>query len=190
MSHLDIPRLHNGLQLDYGMDATYISDISKTSSTYLLSPNGLPLNVGWFDNSKKADRRAKNTFAVTSYPEEVRSLHHRLMLTQASAYALGQLVEEDAAEYLEGYDSLPRLIKNETLTHEELNQAIRGFMVGSYVLTEAVGEAHQKFAWNNAYDSTMVREHGLAMIELGDVLAQVDDMALNRYADTEVPFLD
>ena len=188
MSELDVVRLHTGLQFDYSLNAGYLSDVSSTSSTYLLSPNGLPLNVGWFDNSKKS-LMGSNVYALTTHPEDPKNIHHRIIIQHGRDDTVATLVEEDSADYLEGYDDFPHTFRHEHLEQPEIDKTIRNFTIGAYVLNAATGESHAKFAWTNDYDVPAVRDHGLSIMSAGDVLAVIDDAALIRYAQIDPPVL-
>lgn len=188
MSELDVIKLHTGLQHEYGLDAGYLSDVSSTSSTYLLAANGLPMKVGWFDNSKKS-LPGPNVYALTAHPDNPRNMHHRLMLEQVPGIAVASLVEEDSADYLEGLDDYPYLIRRDRLQQPAIEETIRNLCLGAYVLNSLTGNRHASFAWEHSYKVRAVREHGLAIIEAGDVLARVDADMLNRYSENEPPTL-
>lgn len=188
MSKLDVIRLHTGLQTDFGLDAGYLSDVSSTSSTFLLSPNGLPCAVGWFDNSKKS-LKSSNVYALTTHPDEPRNMHHRIILQHGRNDVVATFIEEDCADYLEGYDDYPTISQSKHITQPEIDETIRSLSVGAYVLNASVGKSHENFAWENEYDVSAVTEHGLEIIGAGDVLAVIDADTLDRYAQITPPVL-
>ena len=187
MTKLDIIRLHTGLQQDFGLDAGYLSNVSTTSSTYLLAPNGLPMHVGWFDNSKKS-AQGVDVYALTTHPEQPRNMHHRIMVEHGRS-GTATLTEEDSADYLEGYDDHAHTFRRESLGQPDLDRVIRELTVGAYVLNASIGGAHEKFAWSNDYDVPAVRDHGLEIISAGDVLEVIDQATQDRYAQISPPVL-
>lgn len=188
MNLLDLPKLHDGLQLEYGVDAAYISDVSTTSSTYLLAPSGLPLFVGWFDNSRHyPGARSKGNYALTTYPEEPKHMLHRLMILQDLGDSGGRLVEEDSAACLDDCAGPATLLRRQAVEQPILDWSVRAFALGAHVLNSATGKDHEMFGWRNRDDVAAVREHGLAIIAAGDVLASLDAATLDTYAAIDPP---
>jgi hypothetical protein len=186
MSELDVIKLHTGLQQEYGLDAGYLSDKSSTSSTFLLAPDGLPINVGWFDNRRKS-LVGPSVYALTTYPDSPRNMHHRILLEQMRSATEASLTEEDSADYLDGLDDYPLIFQRYRLRHDQIDETIRKLCIGAYALNASVGIALEQFAWRHSYDISVVREHGLTIVESGDTLGVINEDTLNRYAESDPP---
>lgn len=71
MSH-DIVSLYEKLEQDYGLNAVHLDPRSTSASLELIAQDGLPLQIGWFDDASKCNtdlsRRlfGHNTYALTS----------------------------------------------------------------------------------------------------------------------------
>ncbi len=190
MNRLDVQKVHNGLQMDHGLNAIWMSDKSTSSGTFLLGPDGSPLDVGWFDNSIPGKPPgAQNQHAVTAWPEEPRNQNHRVMILQPTGSETGSLVEEDCDMFVDGIDYFPTVLHRESLDPDQLDESVRSLLIGSFVLTTDIGEAHGNMAHSRDHTVADVRESGLAIIEAGDVITAIDEGVLERYADLDPPVL-
>lgn len=180
MSELDIVALQAGLERAHGLEAVYLSDKSSTALIHMVDPSGLPMHVGWFDNSRKT-LAGPDVYALTSRPAAPRNMHHRLILAQHPGADFGVLTEEDSAAYLEGDDDLPTIMSTTHLEQPAFGRTIRARVVGAYVLTADTGHDLDHFGWTHEYQVAEVRAHGRALIEAGNYLAQIDNAMLNGF---------
>lgn len=183
MSELNLFKLQTGLERDHGLDAVYLSGKSTTSFVYLVTPRGLPMDIGWFDNSQKSGNEP-NHHALTTHPDKINNTHHRLILAQYEIEDRGMahLTEQRSADYLEGYDKEPTIVSYDRLEQPRLAEKLRTFAIGACVLPASVGRELAEFDWINAYDVPAVEAYGQALITAGNYLVRIDDATLSSYA--------
>jgi hypothetical protein len=151
----------------------------------LVSPAGLPVSVGWFNNQAKRIPLHPDTYALTSYPERPDNTHHRVIIEQLPRRSDGVLIEEDSDLYLEGIDDLPHTLRRDTLTPAGLADAVAARILGCFVLTTSAGQTIQRTAWQEDVVTTV--ELGGDMIKQGDYLAMIDLDFLRACAAAQKP---
>ena len=143
MPLLDLEKLHHGLESEFGLDATYLGGQTHTAFIYLASSDGLPMNVGWFNNRAKSGLRA-DTYALTTHPTDATTIDYRIMVEQTNPRGVGQLKFVDEFEYMEGLADVP-FAETVPLLQPTLDRTLRELTLGSFVLDSNVGNLFSSF---------------------------------------------
>ena len=184
---LDVRNATSGLYDEFKDVAELESAPGKEHLAYenigLVSPAGYKAEVGFMDgtgNQFNGDRHAINT-----RPEHARHLEHDLILKQSVGSDTATLSEEDWGMYLEGIDDWPTILDTRQLAGLELSMMTQKLLVGSFVVPTAVSVEFGKLQRQVQYERdqmTQVREHGLEIIANGDVVTDITDEMLAKYA--------
>jgi hypothetical protein len=186
MKHLDVAKVHTGLQIEFGLEFPLKRIRTDSVVTYLVSRSWLPITVGWMDNRMELLRGAFN-YALATYTKEPVSMHHRLMLAQDKGRPCGVHYVEDATELVHGDARESSITNAEVLGLPDIDMTIRDLLVGAYVLDHAIGQSFDEFASRNPFDIDTIRSYGQTIINPKKPENHIDDKNLDRYAQIDIP---
>lgn len=179
---LDLSSLHSQMELEYGSGNDQSPEHVSPEEIMLIDPRGLLMNLGWYENSKKSTG-GRDHFALVSYPEIPRNLYHNVALEQVNRDSEARLIEYDSYDYLNFIYDFPTIIRKEALDASELDEAIRKYMIGSFVVSAELGSRLYSALRKNPRDIAGFKEYGLYIIAAGDVVAEIDEATLDGYTE-------
>ncbi len=165
MTH-DVVSLYEKLEQDYGIDAVRLNTRRSTSTIQMIGTDGLPVNVGWFEDVNKpgVPGGAVNTYALTSTAPTAETIDHRIIIGQMSSGENGASIrEEDSGWFMEGIDDAPIVLSSQDVIQPTLGLVIKGMTEGAMVLR--VKQADEFAASCRQLSVNALRSHGLALRE-------------------------
>ena len=182
MKKLNVRSLHTALAETYP-GSQYHGTVSDTNFTYLVSPSGLPLHVGWFDNSRKR-LGAPSVHAIVTYSHRPSSARDRLLLEQPKDDPTATLRNVDDDLYLEGIDDWPSVTVHRKFEQPLLHTVTHSLVVGARVLRAAEGEELDHFAQYSGHNIPDIREFALTVTEReGAVVGALTGVVLGQMVE-------